>query len=440
MSLTVGEKMQRNAATVFHQLQRNATGMNAQYTIAGISLGIAGWFIGIKKRYPYAKSFLLLWLIAWPGFIMLANLPFDPQSDGILERFYILANIFWAYPLLIAVNEVLVKTKPALLFAAAGAAIVLLGAVRFDAINWRNYYLAYDYGRNILRTLAPGSIFFMDGGDDTFYSSAYFCFAEHRRADLELHDRGGLVFRSIYGSDFRMLSREEKEFRRQRIEAMYRGKRPLYFSTFNRMVMPGVAMEPDGFLYRPKEARMYNTLPMYAMRHVYDDDKNFDYRSRALVPLYPYFTALSKSMPMVDFWRYAYERWNDAIWIASNLKIEIATVAFEQYQAKNRACAKQLYDLLLSWYPNDSAALVNRGVLEKEEQHGELAMDYYRRAIAADPSNTEAYYNQFVLYWEKQQWQDAYDCLKKIEAIQPADERARHYLPIVADRIGGKRL
>jgi len=443
LSLTVGEKIERNAANTCRQLERFAVSVSAQFTLVGLLLGLLGIYYGLKNRYSNFKNIFFVWLLAGPGFMLLANMPFDPQTEGILERFYILVNLFWAFFILAGLEGIFgeasgVKSKAAL-FAAAS---LLLVALRAGAVSWRGYYLAYDYGRNVLRTLSPGSALFMDGGDDTFYSTAYLSFAEGRRRDVELHDRGGLVFKNVYGADFRQLPRDMKENRRREIERAYFAARPVYFSTFNKDVMPGTALAADGVLYRPAAGTRVNSYFAYSLRNVYDAGLS-DYRSRALAPIYPYFEASYDPAEKSSLWRGALLMWPDAMWLKGNLKVEMLGDAYNKYSRNDFPGAEKAYLGALAYFPGDYETIINLGVVYEKMRELDKAVECYERAARLEPGKTDAYYNIAVIYWQRSEWANAVKQLNKMLEINPSDERALRYLPIARAKLsrdngGGK--
>lgn len=440
LSLTIGQKLERNASNTLKQVKRFITAVNHQYTIIGFLLGLAGIYYGIKNRYSNFKNIAFVWALAGPGFILLANMPFNPETEGILERFYILVNLFWAF------------------FAAAGAqaffsgfrnrhlrvlalvvAVAALTVPRLSALSWRSYFLEYDYGRNIFRTLAPNAIFFMDGGDDTFYSTAYLQFAEGLRKDVELHDRGGLVFKNIYGRDFRRITKEEKELRRRTVEKAYIGIRPVYYSTFNRDIMPGVRFEPDGVLYRPAAERTRQSFFAYSDRGIYGSNY-MDYRSRALAPIYPYFETFYDPARREQLRGYALGMWPDAMWLKGNVRIEMLGEAYEKYTRREYVQAAALYERILKLFPGDYETLVNLGVAWEKMKDYEKAVVCYKTAAALEPGKTDAYYNIAVIYWQKGDWDKVVEYLGKMLEINPNEPRARQYMPIALGKISKSKI
>src|SRR5205085_1007507 len=135
----------------------------------------------------------------------------------------------------------------------------------------RFFPLVLDYGRAMLRTLPQGTALFMDGGDDAFYSLAYLHYVREERPDVELHDRGGLVYQNPYGDDFRSLSRENKTNRRREVEARYLARSPLFYSTMDSQVLPGANMNQVGFLLEANTPTSAARLswPLLCLRSLY---------------------------------------------------------------------------------------------------------------------------------------------------------------------------
>lgn len=435
LSLTTGAKLERTASTMLAQLARFLKAFAAQFSFAGMLLGAVGIWHGFRKRSEFLISTAALWFLAGPVFLLVANMRFDAEAEGILERFYILVNILWAVPLAYGAQYFAERFRRASAVSAVclGLACVFAGQ-NFANMDWRGYYLEYDYGRNLLRTLKPGSIFFMDGGDDTFYSTAYLCFAEKRRPDIELHDRGGLVFRNIYGPDFRRLSRAEKDERRRQVEGAYLGIRPVYYSTFNDSVLRPVKMAVDGMLLTPAASLNANSWPAYSLRGVYDRRYD-DYRSIALVPVYPYYAAILFPEKKALYRKFALKEWGDCIWLNSNLRVDLLKEAYAEYSAGRREAAERSYYEITELFPDEVSAWTNLGVIMKDKGDRKKAKECYVRAAEADPRSPDPYYNLAVLYWEEGSWNEVIANLRQVLAVAPNDQRALHYLPLAEQKM-----
>lgn len=108
-------------------------------------------------------------------------------------------------------------------------------------------YANHNYGKNLLNTLEPNSIFMTEGGDNQVFTSAYNQMAEFQRPDVRIYDQKGNVFYRIYG-DFRYMSMNEVDIKRDIVdfEIFSRG-RPVYL-TWKRH--PDVSVCGDHFLKR----------------------------------------------------------------------------------------------------------------------------------------------------------------------------------------------
>lgn len=119
----------------------------------------------------------------------------------------------------------------------------------FSSASMRGNFLAYDYARNMLRTMAPGAILF-PGGDHNTFPLLYCTIVEKRRADVTVADKYGYIEKSVYkdmSGDF-----PEIPTREQRMQILSwiidNTTRPIYFSTPPNL--PGLKLRQEGLLFR----------------------------------------------------------------------------------------------------------------------------------------------------------------------------------------------
>lgn len=359
-ALALGEKLPRNLETTIHQVLRYCKSSISNFSWVGFIVGILGWGIWFRKNRSQASAFFILFFLSGLGFLLLGNLPFDSQSTGILPRFYLMPAI----PFVLAVGNFcdwitrfksrFVSLIPFLL------PFYLLYNAHGHRVFSRNDFTAYDYGRNLLRSLPPNAILFMDGGDDTFYTLAYLSMVEKRRPDVELHDRGGLIYSNPYGDDFRKISKSEKEARRHSVESLFLGIRPLYYSTFDKQILKEAEMAQRGILYEAVPVEIakksstsnpsINLWDFYSYRGVYEQSIHRPYRLRALVPLYPFMYALNHGMDLRYVHR-AMDFGTDIVWLQSNLVWELSFKAYEFTSMNQLSEAENIYKLSIQIDP-----------------------------------------------------------------------------------------
>ncbi|MFQ3675480.1 MAG: DUF2723 domain-containing protein [Endomicrobiia bacterium] len=428
--LTTSEPLKRNFKNIYLQTKRYINKTINDLSLLVFLLFILSLYILAKKELSKAIFLLITFLTTGLGFILLANLSFEPISDGILERFYILPNFIIIFTILSTVKYFYKYNYLISILLVVSLFVVFTNS--FVKSNYREYFLNYDYGKNILNTLPKNSILFMDGGDDTFYTLAYLQFGKKLRQDIRLHDRGGLVFSNVYGKDFRYLTKEEKNFRRVQVEKSFVDKRPLYYSTFNDEIFPGEKLVKSGilFCYNSKNFTSADSEVLeeiYSYRTVYDD--YFDYRSRALVPIYYFMKALGKSLDVrYNYIKYSLLKWNDVDWLKNNGIIELHKIGFSFFNKNVFDKSAEVYDLILKFNPDDEYAMLNLGVSFEKMNRRDLARKQYEKVLLLNKNNVNAYYNLAVLSWQENDWDNVIKYFNEILKLQPDNISAKNFL------------
>ncbi|MFN3550546.1 MAG: protein O-mannosyl-transferase family [Endomicrobiia bacterium] len=430
--LTIEKPLERSFTNIFLQTKRFVKKSIKDLTIFGIVLVILSFYLLFVNN---KKMFVLIftsYLISGIGFLLLSNLPFEPLYDGILERFYILPNTIAILGFLLSLIYIQKFLLTIFLFVILGFGYNFYKNI--NVCNYRKYYLNYDYGINIFRTLPYNSLLFMDGGDDTFYTLGYLQAVEKRRKDVGLYDRGGLVFKSIYGKDFRSLSKQEKEIVRINVEQSFVDLRPIFYSTFNKNILPNKTLKYAGVLYFVESSflnREYDKefiSEIYSYRGIFD--KYCDYRSNALAPIYLFMEMLEeknleKKFKLLKYLHYLYP---EIDWLKNNCIIELHKIGFEFFNKEDFLLSKNAYELILKIKPDDFYALLNLGVNYEKMEEFIFAEMFYKKAINVQPSNVRAYYNLGSLYWKLNRWQDAFLMFEKVLDLEPQNEEVKKYI------------
>lgn len=373
---------------------------------------------------------LFVWAAALgPLFLWLGDPPFDPLTSGALERFYLAS---WLGLAVLAAGGVEAARRRSAAWGWAAAAAVLLGAARpsvwaAPAPRWD--LAAYDYGRSIQDSLPPKAALFMDGGDDTFYSLAFLTYAQRRREDLELHDRGGLVFPSAYGDDFRGVPGQFKEPVREAVEAPLALEGRLFYSTLNATLLPRYPSKAWGLLRRPYPPALREPVPdLWA---VYPERFSpgllrEHYRDRALAALYPFQRAAADAEAGDLESAYArlalaWEMAPDAQWTAPDVGYQAGMLGFRAVAQKRWPLAERLYRLWAACEPEKAEPLLDLGVVKEKTGDVAGAETLYLRALSIEPDSPRPRYNLGALYWARGQWRQAAEELARAHELAPAD-------------------
>jgi len=467
-ALTVEGAAVGRLGAAWPQLIRWAAGLQHSFGPVGLVLAAAGAASWLRRapgvpmcpgdrgrgtapaegRPELPWSLPLLWiLLAGPGFLLLGNPPFDPVTSGALERFALLSWIPFAF--LIAAGADQLWSLPAGLRRASLACLLLVplaGAARAKT-GWDQRWdlAAHDYGKNVLRSLPPGSVLYMDGGDDTFYTLAYFQFACGLRPDVEPHDRGGLVFPNPYGSDFRSLPREAKEARRREIEAASVRERPTLYSTLSDAILPGHILLQHGLLRRavagstktgmaedPAGRALWDLYPLRVLPAL----GRAHYRYRALVPVYAVMRAASdrlqgRLLESLSRLEGALSSGEGVLWVPGAVSRESQWVGFEASGAGDWRTAERAYALAAKTSAREPGVWLNLGVsLEKLGRSAEAEAAHRRGLAVARESGpdaardaAQAFYNLGSLYWAAKDWRRASEMFSEAARLSPGDAK-----------------
>jgi tetratricopeptide (TPR) repeat protein len=429
LTLSLGDTPARNLPNTIHQLQRFGRQLNHEIPWPLAVVGFLGLLIGIKNKKRWCEGVLAAFLLSGPCFYLLANLPFSGQSDGIMGRFYIFPALF----LIVGLGGFPSRFKLGVGLAAAAAALLIFPKNIVAASAHRNTRLVWDYGQSLLRTLPSGAILFLEGGDDAFYSLAYLHEAKKWRPDTAVHDRGGLIFRNIYGPDFRQIPKTEKNLRRIQVEQSFLSQRPVLYSTMDKEVIPGVPMSQSGFLMQagPNAGPSIDWSHL-VLRSVYPLDVT-DYRSRALAAFFPYMRGRSlmdqgRIKEGLAFWSRAYFMGPDVDWLTVNLAYEYSHRGYNFLQGGQPEAAELFYRAWIKLDPANYQASANLGVAVERQGRWEEALELNDQTSARFPKESDPAYNNAVILWKTRNWTKIRTYLEEALKRNPQHTGARQAL------------
>ncbi|MCS7184638.1 MAG: DUF2723 domain-containing protein [bacterium] len=360
-----------------------------------------------KKYFPY---YIYLFILTGILFLLVGNSDFSIETEGVLKRFYILPFIF-----LVLFVALTIKKEYVFIF------LILINIPSLLKIHTRWNFLSYDYGTSITRLLKENSYFFMDGGDDTFYTSMYNVYGLKKRS-VSLHDRGAVVFKNIYGADFRRLTKEQKRVRRIEVETrLIKEGNYLSYSTMDENVIP-IKLYKNYFLYSNYEIKYADEFTL--IRDKFNRNILYDYRHRALLP---YFFFMKDNY---QAYLYAYMIAKDVEWLKNNLAIKLGELSAKALESKKMEDAFKYLKLGEKINPNDYVILSNLGVYYESVNDYENAVFYHIRAYEVS-KNIRSLLNLAATYWKMGNYSMAKDIYKRILSIEPNNLEARYWLSVL---------
>ncbi|MBI4063016.1 MAG: DUF2723 domain-containing protein [Elusimicrobia bacterium] len=428
VSLTIEGAEKRGIKSYVRQTKRMLEGLTKKPATAALTvLGFLGLIFGLldPRQRRWALSLQFGFLFSGPFFLWLGNPPFDAQTSGALERFYLLPLLCLALAAPMALDKAIkaveavkaVNGKRKFLVFSTLTALAAFTAFPafFPSESRRHNFLVYDYGRNLLRSIAPNSYFFMEGGDDTMYSMAYFLFAEGRRPDLgtandpatlKVRDRAGLVYPGIYGFEFRATPKEVRQKLREAFENDLAQKEILYYQTLKLDLVKPAQLLPLGVVQLRKDLNLPITdhrspitgslWPFYSLRGLEGPAKEH-YRERSLIPYYYFARGQTQGLlnrpdlALQDF-RAAYQKGGDAIWMP-NVSLEAGMLAVKLFESDKWFEALPLFQFASETGPKEPSFATNACVTLDKLKRLEDSLNCYAQVRQRHPDYAFLYKN-----------------------------------------------
>jgi tetratricopeptide (TPR) repeat protein len=436
LTLALGDKPDRSFGHAARHLSFFGRKMAHElgWPLLAIGFGALAW--GIWNRHRVSYLALAGFAFTGPFFIWLGNLPLTAQSEGIIGRFLILPVLFLVVGLIPLVGAYKRAASAVLLLLACGQ----MGTGWALASDHRQGLLVLDYGRAMLRSLPSNAALFMDGGDDAFYSLAMLQNAMGKRPDVELHDRGGLVFPNPYGDDFRSLPKDQKPQRRWTVEKQRLAVKPLYYVTMDPNVLPGVSTELNGILVQTAPV-VTQEWPFYVLRSLYPPRPD-TYRMRALATYFPF--AYGRGLQVRGQWREALRAYARAAqigagvdWFSTNLSYELSQWGYQALTQGRIEQAEAIYRFWVQVEPTNMQAQSNWGVALERAGRIEEARAQYERTAQLFPTAADPVFNLSVLAWRRGDWTAVERYLLEVLRRDPRHAQAPGYLANVRLKLQG---
>ncbi len=320
---------------------------------------------------------LLSFLLAGPVFFVLSNLPLSEETTpAILEPYLLLVNLLGI--LFIAYGVAWFFHRGSSLWAMTALAVCVGFALPIHAARLqssRDHFYAYDYGRNLFRTLPMRAVLY-DPDDPTAFTLRALQLIEHRREDVVLLN----FFRTRWGYE-RIRKRWPDLLlpgditNAQDLEQMfwtYSMKRRPFFAELPQKVPATLVTRPEGLVYRighpqdsslPLNASSAHLFSFYAMRGDFKTTDASDFFTRHLLG---YYAAAYSNLGLAyanshqpELARVQYRR---ALVIDPKLTAAYNNLGILEYQEGRFAEAIHWYNAALRIKPNDPQLLQNRAL------------------------------------------------------------------------------
>jgi len=427
-------------------------------------LGLPMGILGIYALYKHSKiiSGLLLagWLFSGPVFIYLANIPPNPHALVILEAHFLLPNLLFFIWIAEGFAFIASLTSKNMAVGAALLLAVFNFTQAYPHLDKRANFIGYDYSKNVLRSLPPGSIAVMKK-DVQLFSLWNQQLVEGKRKDLAIVSQG-LAGSGWYRDSWGKLHADVTLSALNNSDGWSRfaavnSSRALYFTRDAEYApVAGYSETPNGLatLVTAAPVKTNNSQALLDSIYVYRGNYRYDAYREFFTPdiIEDYAKArlhtgqyyLNLRMP--DSARREFEI---ALMLQPLLPIAVNLAAFTYFSQGDHENAARAYDKAALQYREllararvyntapetvDSLArelsdvYIAIGVCAEKSGDDNRALSFYRTAAGAYPANAKAWFNTAVVYWKSGDWGTVIQFLEKAAQIDPSSAEISHYL------------
>ena len=231
------------------QMSEFARNFIKSFTIFGFIVGIFGIFVNYKQNKKSFWFLFLIFIFIGPFFIFLANKPVENYTRDLLEPFYIPSIIVFAIWIGFGIIFLIKKSK--LNYALIVGILIFQFKTNFAENNLRNNFIAFDSGKNILKTVQNNSLLFLDKADESVFILAYQKIVEKRKPSIEIFDCNASVFPNIYGDRYYWIKGRQRTAVRLPIERkiIWESKKNVYYLAENPNYFTDMKFYKAGLLY-----------------------------------------------------------------------------------------------------------------------------------------------------------------------------------------------
>jgi tetratricopeptide (TPR) repeat protein len=333
------------------------------------------------------------------------------------------------------------------------------GYTHFRDLDKRSNYVAYDYSKNVLRSLPPGSVVVMKK-DVQLFSLWNRQIVEGERPDITVISQGlatsawyrdGMAKRApgIYIGPLKDAAGW------QSLLEFNKGKDVYVSADAEYRQPPGFRDEPAGIVSRitaaPGTVRggmlldtLYACRGDYrygAYREFFTPDLIEDYARARMVlgrSLYEkgdqsqarrnFYAALAMQPLFPMAWNYiGFTYFQEGAFGDAEQNYSTAARQYEDYYGlagKYNARPESLDGIRRDW----ADVLVSRGVCAEKLGRTDESLAAYQQALAVDPGQTKAYFNRAVIFWNRQEWERVISDLEAALRVDPNNSEASFYL------------
>lgn len=394
-------------------------------------LGIYGL---LRKSVRYSALVIGVFLYVTLGFLLILNFNVDKESIWVNNVFFIpvylmMSILFGAAAAWLSGQSVWGKKLTLLGVALGVACVVVPFFAHFHENDKSQYYFAYDYGTNILKTLDEGAVY-LPVADHATFPVLYLQAVEGMRPDVSIGNKYGYTEEELYKDmPFELRTRFGKipgESEQAIIEdwIVANTSRPVYFTKRRQIKgLPGADIVNTGLLYRAvrpgENPPLRDCWSEYTWHTLDEADTRGEYSAELIVSDYNFFRGRDfLEEGKVDE---GLRSLAAALQVAGESKESLNNVATACAEYRQLEAAERYYLKALELDPDYEMSLQNLAKVYVDQGSFEKAQALLERVIQLKPAEPEFHQLSVRCLKEMGRFDDALRELDNLAKLTPDD-------------------
>ncbi len=417
----------RSLSGALTQTAKFFTAVSHSMLYAGFLFALLGYVFLFRKN----KAFFIYTLSVPVIFMLVTTIYLNLTKDKlyIMETYitpsYFALSIAAAYGAAYAAGLAGRRAAASLFALIIGLQFVLF----YPPLDKSRYFFTYDYNRNILSSLEPGSVIFLTG-DGVVFPSWYFKYVKKYREDVTIAGSAVIPMDWVRNNikkqnpALRMpvikqrVGNESTGYIINAILRMNSGAFPFYFS-YNKpeenALDATVKIMPKGIVQKvlPSEQAVVTEKFLAANRVMWQ------------------FYSLRGSF--YPFKKYIRDK-NDRLYL-NDYSVSLNSTGIVLEDEGYFALSRHWFEMAHKLNPHDHEYIFNIGNSYHYSGDNTNAVLYYKKSIAADPKYVNAWFNLGVTYFKTEKYKEALEAFKKVREINPSRTDMAAYIRMCEEKL-----
>lgn len=417
----------RSLSGALSQTVKFFTSVSHSMLYAGFLLALLGYVFLFKKN----KLFFIYMLAVPATFMLVTTIYLNLTADKLYIMETYITPSYFALSVAAAYGAAFIaglagRNAAAFIFSSL---IALKALFFYEELDKSRYFFTYDYNRNILASLEPGSVIFLTG-DGVVFPSWYFKYVKKYREDVIIAGSAVIPMNWVRNKIQRQNPALKMPVIKQRVGNESTGR------IINAILRMNAGNFSFYFSYnKPEENALDHTMkimPKGIVQKVLPAEQaviteKFLTANRIM---WQYYSLRGSFYPFKEYIR---EK-NDRLYL-NDYSVALNSVGIILEDAGYYSLSRRWFEAAHKLNPHDHEYIFNIGNSYHYSGDNENAIIYYKKSIGADPKYVNAWFNLGVTYFKMERYQSALEAFKKVKEINPSRTDMAAYIRMCEEKL-----